>query len=113
MQWLPDHHSLISKLINHLNPEGVLAIQIPINQEEPLYKIIQKTVDNSPYDFHQATTKQNDTLVPEEYSSILSSCCHSFDIFETIYYHELPTHSDLLNWVKGTRLRSYLDCLNF
>lgn len=32
-------------------------------------------------------------------------------MWETKYYHNLPDHKALVDWVKGTRIRPYLDYL--
>ena len=54
----------------------------------------------------------NVTLTPAEYFNILSGCSASFDMWEIKYYHPLPNHRALVDWVKGSRLRPYLDCLD-
>ena len=54
----------------------------------------------------------NNTLQPDEYYDILSDCSSNFQIWETIYCHALPSHQALVDWIKGTRLRPYLDTLN-
>lgn len=33
-------------------------------------------------------------------------------IWETVYYHRMPSHRALLDWVKSTRLRPYLKALD-
>ena len=43
LQWIPDHAHLIPYLIkDHLNDGGVIAVQIPMNGEEPLFRIIRE-----------------------------------------------------------------------
>ena len=54
----------------------------------------------------------NKMLSSEEYFDILSRCTDTFDIWETTYFHRMPSHEALLEWVKGTRLRPYLDALS-
>ena len=111
LQWIPDHDTLLPCLMERLNAGGVLAVQIPINGEEPLYRIIRETAEQSEFDFSKAYSEKNDALAPEEYYEILAACSSSFDIWETVYYHDMPSHEDLINWVRSTRLRPYLDCL--
>ena len=53
----------------------------------------------------------NETLTPSEYYDILSGCSSAFDSWEIKYYHPLADHKALVDWVKGTRLRPYLDFL--
>ena len=112
LQWIPNHNTLLPYLIEQLNDNGILAVQIPINWNEPLFKIIKDTVEQSDFDFSQAYFENNDALSPNEYYEILSMCASSFDIWETVYYHEMPSHEALIDWVRSTRLRPYLDCLN-
>ncbi|MBQ8209275.1 MAG: methyltransferase domain-containing protein [Clostridia bacterium] len=112
LQWIPNHHILLPHLMEQLNDNGVLAVQIPINWNEPLFKIIKNTAEQSDFDFSQAYFENNDALSPNEYYEILSMCASSFDIWETVYYHEMLSHEELINWVRSTRLRPYLDCLN-
>lgn len=32
-------------------------------------------------------------------------------MWETVYYHRLPSHQAILEWYRGHRLRPYLSCL--
>lgn len=112
LQWIPNHNSLLPHLIEQLNDNGVLAVQIPINRNEPLFRIIKETAEQSDFDFSKAYFESNDVLSPNEYYEILSMCASSFDIWETVYYHEMPSHESLIDWVRSTRLKPYLECLN-
>jgi len=60
---------------------------------------------------HNVPLQPNETLSPNHYFNILSCCSSSFDMWEVKYYHSLADHRALVEWVKGTRLRPYLDCL--
>lgn len=112
LQWIPNHNSLLPHLIEQLNDNGVLAVQIPINRNEPLFRIIKETAAQSDFDFSKAYFENNDVPSPNEYYEILSMCASSFDIWETVYYHEMPSHESLIDWVRSTRLKPYLECLN-
>ena len=47
LQWVPDHRALLPHLMRcNLNEGGVLAVQMPMNGEEPLFRIIRETADN-------------------------------------------------------------------
>ncbi|HIZ56687.1 MAG TPA: methyltransferase domain-containing protein [Firmicutes bacterium] len=108
LQWIPDHDTLIPALMDKLNDGGVLAVQIPMNGEEPLYKIIEEVAADSKWGLQSMTLPPNETLTPYEYFEILTSCSSRFDIWETKYYHNLEDHKALVEWVKGTRIRPYL-----
>lgn len=108
LQWVPDHEHLIPHLIEkNLNDDGVLAVQIPMNGEEPLFKIIKEVTAESKWGFPEKQV-HNGTLTPIEYFEILGNCSDSFRIWETVYYHNLADHNALIEWVKGARLRPYL-----
>ncbi|MCD7723656.1 MAG: methyltransferase domain-containing protein [Clostridiales bacterium] len=108
LQWVPNHKELIPGLIGKLNGGGVLAVQMPANADEALYKIIQETAANPKWAFSGAPEQQNKILSPAEYYGILSACAGSVEMWETIYYHALPGHGALLDWARSTRLRPYL-----
>lgn len=112
LQWLPDHGALLPRLMDHLSPGGVLAAQIPMNQDEPLFRIIHEVSSQPRWGFRNIHFDVNKTLEPAEYYDILSGCSSAFQIWETVYCHSLPSHDALLDWVRGTRLRPYLEALS-
>lgn len=112
LQWIEDHRRLLPELMKKLNPGGVLAVQIPINGEEPLFRIISEIAAESRWNFKDVFFETNTALTPEEYFDILSGCSAEFDLWETVYYHPMPSHQSLIEWIKATRLRPYLDALS-
>lgn len=111
LQWLDDHDSLIEFLMSRLNDGGVLAVQMPMNGEEPLYRIIREVVGSSEFDFSSVCFEKNDVLAPDKYYDILSKCSSGFHIWETVYYHTMKSYEQLVDWVRATRLRPYLEVL--
>lgn len=112
LQWIPEHEKLLPNLMEKLNDGGCLAVQMPMNQEEPLFQAIKELADNPKWNFESVCFEKNDVLTPSRYYDILSGCSASFDMWETVYYHSLPSHEHLIDWVRSTRLRPYLDALN-
>lgn len=107
LQWVPNHRTLLPRLMERLKDGGVLAVQMPMNGEEPVFKIMEDLAADS-----RTALETNGTLEPDEYFDILSSCSRSFQIWETVYYHEMSSHQAIVEWVKGSRLRPYLDALD-
>lgn len=112
LQWIPNHRELIPQLMEKLTDGGVLAVQMPMNRGEPLYQIIRSVASESKWNFQKLYFEKNDTLAPEEYFDILSECAGSFEQWESVYYHALPSHEHLIDWVRETRLRPYLAVLD-
>lgn len=111
LQWIPNHKELIPALMNKLNKKGILAVQIPMNNEEPLFQIIKEMTAEPKWGLQNIKNQPNETLAPAEYFNILDACSSSFEIWEVKYYHNLADHRALVDWVKGTRIRPYLDYL--
>lgn len=112
LQWIPDHKELIPMLFGRLSKGGVLAVQIPMNFQERLFTIMSETVNEDRWGFSSMPAEPDATLKCEEYFDILSSLTDDFDIWETVYYHNMPSVDAMVEWIKGTRLRPYLDVLS-
>ena len=110
--WIPNHKIFLPALMEKLNANGCLAVQMPYNNNEPLYRIINEVVSEPKWEFDGAELENNRTLDSNEYCEILSECSSSFDIWETKYYHSMPDHRALIEWVKSAKLRPYLDFLS-
>lgn len=112
LQWIPDHDVLIPALMGRLNAGGVLAVQMPRNQSEPLYRIISEVAADPAWHVEHVKAQEREVPSPEEYFDILSRCSSGFELWETTYYHVLPSHEHLVEWVRATRLRPYLEALS-
>ncbi len=111
LQWIPNHDILIPTLMDKLNDGGTLAVQVPMNGEEPLFKLIREVAAEPKWGLSGVKLQPNETLTLPEYYNILSDCSSSFNMWEIKYYHTIDDHKALVNWVKSTRLRPYLDYL--
>lgn len=69
-------------------------------------------VSEPQWGFSSMDIEENKTLLPEEYFDIFSCCTKRFDIWETTCYHSMPSVRPMVEWIKGTRLRPYLNALD-
>jgi trans-aconitate 2-methyltransferase len=60
----------------------------------------------------QANTARNDLPRPEEYYDILRPLCSHLDIWHTHYQHLLADHAAVVEWFKGSSLRTLLSPLD-
>ena len=111
IQWIPDHAALLPRLLGLLRPGGVLAVQTPMNYEEPIHKIIGELAGSPRWreSFPQPRIFYN--LKPEEYFDLLTEAASDFTLWQTTYYHCMPAHEAILDWYRSTGLRPYLDAL--
>lgn len=113
LQWIPDHMEFIPKMFSKLNKNGVMAVQIPLNFDEPIHKIISEVAQLPKYRKKLSIQlRVFYTLKPEEYYDILSELTNEFDIWKTVYHHQMKSHSDIMEWYKGTGLRPYLQAFD-
>jgi len=111
LQWLPDHLSLMERLIDHLAPGGVLAVQMPDNLDEPTHLAMEETGAGGPWAraFAGGRIRRASLPSPAAYLERLSRKACRVDIWHTIYYHPMENAGAIVEWVKGTGLRPYLD----
>ena len=110
IQWLPNHNELLPKLMTLLKPNGILAIQIPMQREHPVHIIINELVNTTKWN-DKITPRQYNNLTTEEYFGVLSNTSNDFEIWETTYCHRMPSYESIIEWYKGTGLRPYLEQL--
>lgn len=112
IQWIPDHPHLLSELFRLLSPGGVLAVQIPMNEKEPIHQLIGETVSNTEWQkfFPQPRIFYN--LEQNMYVDLLAEWTTQFMVWQTTYFHILHSHQDILEWYRGTGLRPYLSALS-
>ena len=108
LQWLPDQFKTIKNLYKLLNDNGIMAIQIPCNFDEPIHHLIHKVVTGEKW---KTVFKQQRNYVMgtvEDYFNVISALSDEYDIWTTTYHHVLPSHEALWAWYEGTGLRPYL-----
>lgn len=110
IQWIEDQEELIEKLVEKLNPGGVLAIQVPYIQKAPFHQILQKVIKEKWRQLENIRNVYN--LLPEEYYDIVTKLKMNCTLWTTTYYHTLSSHEDILQWYMGSSLRPYMDVLN-
>ena len=112
IQWISNHHELIKNMLGLLKPGGVLAVQTPMNYEEPIHQIIEKTVADQKWSSKFKNPRIFYNLKPGEYYDLLSELASDFSIWQTTYFHKMKSHADIMEWYCSTGLRPYLDAIS-
>jgi trans-aconitate 2-methyltransferase len=114
LHWLDDHALLLPRLIAHLAPGGVLAIQVPCNHASPSHLLIEEVAAEDRWCAKLAGVRQvyRSVEAPEAYYRMLAPLLSDLDIWETTYFHVLDGENAVVEWTKGTALRPYLDALD-
>lgn len=115
-QWLDaDARIPIMKhLIESLPSGGVFAMQVPDNRMEESHKAMRHVAEEGPWADTLARHKPalDQFQTPLELYNALKPLCSSVDIWHTHYQHVLGSHQDVVEWVKGTGLRPFIDPLD-
>lgn len=108
LQWVPDHYELLPHLVSLLALNGVLAIQMPDNQQEPTHVLMREVA------YEQGYPDRSRDALPgvHAYYDILSEAGCEVDIWRTTYYHKMSSHQAIIDWVSATGLRPWLQELN-
>lgn len=110
MQWLPDHASLFPRLLGLVREGGVLAVQMPYNFNEPSHRLMRELP--GPWSQRIAGVRALTPVAePAFYYDALARHASRIDIWSTTYEHVMPDAEAIVEWVRGTGLRPYLDTL--
>ena len=111
LHWLDDHAVLLPRLISHLAPGGMIAIQMPGNHASPSHLLMEEVAADDRWCAKLAALRQvyRSVEAPESYYRMLAPLLRDLDIWETTYLHVLGGENPVVEWTKGTALRPYLD----
>jgi trans-aconitate 2-methyltransferase len=113
LQWVPDHEQLIPRLFAALAPGGVLAIQMPDNREEPTHRLMRAVAAEAPWAEPIGDADRLRTLLLPlgGYYDLLAPAAARVDVWHTIYQHPMAEAAAIVEWVRGTGLKPFVDRL--
>ena len=112
IQWVPNHSQLLKNLSDLLKPDGILAIQIPMFWDMPIGQSIDKVACNPEWKSHTDGVKDLFTIHDYHfYFDVLSSIFPVVDMWETFYMHVLDSQESILEMIRSTGLKPYLERL--
>jgi trans-aconitate 2-methyltransferase len=111
-QWLPEHPAIFERLMGFLAPGGALAVQMPDNRREPSHVAMEETAAAMPFAVKLANAARGVLPPPSFYYDLLAGLSARVEIWHTIYNHPLAGADAILEWVRATGLRPFLDPLD-
>ena len=113
LQWVGDHETLIPRLFKSLAPGGVLAIQMPDNRDEPTHHLMREVATLDPWasSIGNAAAIRTKVLALNAYYDLLAADAAEVDVWRTAYQHPMETPASIVEWVRSTALRPFIDPL--
>ncbi len=113
LQWVPDHLEVVARLMAGLTPGGAIALQVPDNQAEPSHSIMRAVAASGPWSPKFVGPIAREVIPPVEayYDRLVPLAAH-VDVWRTTYHHALADTAAIVEWVKGTGLRPFLERLD-
>lgn len=110
-QWLPEHPAILQRLMGQLAPGGVLAVQMPDNIAEPSHRLMRETAADVPFAAKLVDAVRQPLPPVSFYYDLLRPHAGRIDIWHTHYNHPLADAGAIVEWVKSTGLKPFLDPL--
>ena len=111
LQWVANHDKLLPRLKNLVADGGALAIQIPAHQQSPLHQAMLELAK---------LPKWAEALYSASTALSIETPCFYYDtllptkdtvLWQTAYQHVMPNAAAILEWIRGTGLRPFLEAL--
>jgi trans-aconitate 2-methyltransferase len=111
-QWVPEHIPALRRVLQRLGPGGTLAVQMPDNMAQPTHELMRAVAAEGPWAERLKDAARTPLPAVEVYYDCLHPEAARLNIWHTIYNHVLADSAAIVEWVKGTGLRPFLDPLS-
>jgi trans-aconitate 2-methyltransferase len=111
-QWVPEHDKLFPRLVSYLKPGGVLAMQVPHNHEKMTHVSMRTVATENKWSVDLSDIRYiRPVLEAQQYYDVLCADATNIDIWETEYFHVMSSIEAIVEWLKGTGLRPFIEAL--
>lgn len=112
LHWLDAHETLFPRLLRYLKRDGELAVQMPRNHHAPSHLAIAEIAERGPWKDSLARLLAGPPVHdPDVYIDRLLPLTTSIDVWETTYWHVLDGDNPVVEWMKGTALKPFIEAL--
>lgn len=113
LQWVREHDTLLPRLFAALAPGGTLAIQMPDNLDQPSHRLMREVASQDAYAARlgDAAAVRSRILTPQRYYDLLAKEAAGIDVWHTVYQHVMDSPASIVEWLRATGLRPFVDPL--
>jgi trans-aconitate 2-methyltransferase len=113
LQWSDNHEILFPKLVELVNSKGQFAVQMPVQPENKLNKILSDLVEEEPFKSYLKGYKRDSPVLSiDAYAQILfDGGLEDIQIMQKVYPIIAKDHDTLYNFISGSALIPYIERL--
>lgn len=111
-QWIPRHLEQLPRVLAALPAGATLAVQMPDNLAEPTHRLMREVAVEGPWSGRLAGAAREPLPPARIYYEALRSLAARVDIWRTTYHHVLRGADAIVEFVRATGLRPFLDPLS-
>jgi trans-aconitate 2-methyltransferase len=112
LQWVPDHARVLPHLMFQVAPGGALAVQVPAHLNSPVHQAMLAIARDPAWrDRLVAATTAVHVETPSVYYDLLQPLSERIDLWVTEYQHVMDGPAAVVDWIRGTGLRPFLQAL--
>jgi trans-aconitate 2-methyltransferase len=113
LHWLDDHATLFPRLLSHLRPGGILAVQMPAQHGAPSHQIGYDLAESPRWrDRLRGLVRRRPILEPHEYYALLRPRVAALDLWFTEYVQALVGDNPVAEFTKGSLVGAWLSALS-
>jgi len=113
LQWVPNHAELMPRLLMQVGSRGALAVQMPAHFQSPVHELLLEVAHNDAWRYEMRSAVQAIKVErPAFYYDLLRPHVSKLDFWETEYIHQMNSPAAILEWMRGTALRPFLEALS-
>lgn len=111
-QWVPRHLEHLPRVLAALPAGATLAVQMPDNLSEPTHRLMREVAVAGPWSERLAGAARDPLPPAAVYYDAFQPFAARIDIWRTTYHHVLPGAAAIVEFVRSTGLRPFLDPLS-
>lgn len=111
-QWVPDHFAAIDRLLGHLNPHGVFALQVPNNSNAATHQTLIDLADDPRFAAALEHVRRPPVLNADDYLTFFAERGLDTTAWSTTYLHVLQGDDPVYDWISGTGARPFVQALD-
>jgi trans-aconitate 2-methyltransferase len=112
LHWVSDHARVFPHLLAQVARPGALAVQMPVHLYSPVHQLIHEIAADPEWrEQTRAAAQAIQVERPGFYYDLLQQLATRLDLWETEYLHILDGPQAVVDWIRGTGLRPFLEAL--